>query len=158
MLRNRFVPSYCKKQEKRHRSFRATFYGRSISVHKINLVILRTDRVSRIFSPETLSLSKDDESSPPRSRFSRDIKAREEREGSRYSSMTSHEVKGPNVKDKREGNTMNIWNISEFSRFSFMNFGLHFSLVQILLSIFFYSLLITKYVIVLQIKSNLKFR
>lgn len=99
----RFVPSYCKKQEKRHRSFRATFYGRSISVHKINLVILRTDRVSRIFSPETLSLSKDDESSPLWPRFSQDIRAWGGRGSGRCSSVTSHGVKGPNVKDKRVG-------------------------------------------------------
>lgn len=67
---SRFVLPRCKKQEKRHRSLQATFYGRSISVHKINLVILRTGRVFRIFPPETLSLSKDDESSPLRPHFS----------------------------------------------------------------------------------------
>lgn len=69
-VRNRFVLPHCKKQEKRHRSLQATFYGRSISVHKINLVILRTGRVSRIFPPGTLSLFKDDESSPLRPHFS----------------------------------------------------------------------------------------
>jgi len=119
-VRGRFVPSYCKKQEKRHRSFRATFYGRSISVHKINLVILRTDRVSRIFSPETLSLSKDDESSPLRPRFSRDIRARKGRGSGRYSSVTS--TRGRKLKCEKQKRRNKILNMNKICETLGQNF------------------------------------
>lgn len=101
-IRSRFVLPRYKKQEKRHRSFRATFYGRSISVHKINLVILRTGRVSRIFSPETLSLSKDDESSPLRPHFSQSTAGGV---GTFFGDITEARGQRPTIVAKDEKNT-----------------------------------------------------